>query len=143
MVKTQRSSTKEILAEVTTDLHLTVTHDTSPAAATVTFTQMEPDDDYWYYQNVSGLTPNVSYDIQLRNAQGRKRSSFGGFADKNGEVINVKRGSSSLAEILNGGSYLVYEYDGYNLSADGKTLSYRVTTLGDWTTFGADSSQDG
>ena len=140
MVRTILKSDNSVKAETTADLSLTVNHKTSATAATVSYTQKDPADDYWFYENTSGLTPNVQYEIYLRHADGTDAGTFGGTADADGKVVNSECGSSNLAEALDGGSYLVYEYTDYALSADGKTLSYTCTKLGDWTKFESGST---
>ena len=130
-----------------TDLGITYTPSLGTAlpAATVTLTPVSADDTYWYYVDITGMTPHTSYTLYFRDGIGQNRGDWGGTSGADGSVVDSKIGGSALHECVTNGSYLLQEFTSATITNNGKSCAAVFTNRGDWTkctgTGGSDSTE--
>ena len=126
-----KNENQEVIKTMTsTELSVIITHEVSNEPAPVTFTPTGNVNEY--RMEVSGLTNGNFEKVHLSLNKIDDSCSFGGTVhNQNGKDVSTVSGTS-LSQIVESGFYLVNEHDSHSLSADGKTLSYRVVQRGDW-----------
>ena len=84
--------------------------------------------------DLSGLTPNTYFYMHLATTLDPLSSQrlYSTTADEQGTCTTTFTNATIIERITNG-YYLVKEFRDYNLSADGKAISYTAVTRGDWT----------
>ena len=90
-----------------------------------------------YDERVTGVTPNVWGELQLRVSD--RGHSSGTLTGEDG-VWTATVGSGSMEEYLASGEYRFLEYLNVSVSDDGLTASYTVNQRGDWTACSSESA---
>jgi hypothetical protein len=122
---------EEVAETEALDLSITVLEDTDSDSVVAGFTA---NGDNSMQADLSGLTPNTYFYMHLATTLDPLSSQrlYSTTADEQGTCTTTFTNATIIERITNG-YYLVKEFRDYNLSADGKAISYTAVTRGDWT----------
>ena len=133
-IKVATELNREIISEtVADDLKLQITVETGLDADTSIVYDAEND---MYNWTVTGLSDDAKYAfiVMIKDAAANGSSSFGGSVNAPGTASGGGN-NSSMKQILESGFYMVKECAAYEMSADGKSLSYIVREGKEWRAF--------
>lgn len=122
---------EEVAETETLDLSITVLEDADSDSVVAGFTANGENS---MQADLSGLTPNTYFYMHLASTLDPLSSQrlYCNTADEQGTCTTTFTNTTIIERITNG-YYLVKEFRDYNLSEDGKTISYTAVTRGDWT----------
>ncbi|MBO5106186.1 MAG: S-layer homology domain-containing protein [Clostridia bacterium] len=122
---------EEVAETETLDLSITVLEDADSDSVVAGFTANGENS---IQADLSGLTPNTYFYMHLATTLDPLSSQrlYCNTADEQGTCTTTFT-NATIIERITSGYYLVKEFRDYNLSADGKAISYTAVTRGDWT----------